>query len=355
MFKKLEAVERRFNEVERKLQDSNILPDELRQLSQEHASLQEIVHTYKEHKQAQVDLDSAKELLQDSDDDIRTIAKEEINELEPKIVKLEKELNVLLLPKDPNDEKDVILEIRGGAGGDEAALFAGDLLRMYQRYSDRRKWKVEVLNISGSGIGGIKEVSAVISGARVYSRLKNEAGVHRVQRVPETESQGRIHTSTVTVAIMPEAEEVDLVIKPTDLKIDVFRAGGAGGQHVNTTDSAVRITHLPTGTIVNIQDEKSQHKNKEKAMKILRSRILEAERAKAAEEQSALRKSMVGTGDRSERIRTYNFPQSRLTDHRIGLTLHSLDSIMGGDLDPVIDALIAHNQAELMKNSDDIL
>lgn len=354
MFKKLEAVEKRFHEIEHQLQDPSLSTDDLRKLSKEHSDLREIVDTYQVYKKTNSDLTEAKAILsEESDADMREIAKEEIASLEPEIERLETELNFLLLPKDPNDGKNVVLEIRGGAGGDEAALFAGDLYRMYQKYADRRGWRVETLSISGIGIGGVKEVSALITGDKVYSRLRNEAGVHRVQRVPDTESQGRIHTSTVTVAVMAEAEEVDIKINPTDLKIDVFRAGGAGGQHVNTTDSAVRITHIPTGTVVSIQDEKSQHKNKEKALKILRSRILDAEQAKAAAEHAATRKAMVGTGDRSERIRTYNFPQSRVTDHRIGLTLHSLDAVMEGDVDQVIDPLLAHYQAELLKNSAD--
>ncbi len=352
MFKKLDAVEKRFHEVEHQLQNPGLSPDDLRKLSKEHADLHEVVGIYAIFKKSSQDLKDAKELLsEESDEEIREIAKEEISSLEPEIERLEKVLNILLLPKDPNDARNVILEIRGGAGGDEAALFAGDLFRMYQKYADKRGWKVDVLSISGIGIGGVKEISAMITGGRVYSRLKNEAGVHRVQRVPDTESQGRIHTSTVTVAILPEAEEVDVQINPTDLKIDVFRAGGAGGQHVNTTDSAVRITHIPTGTVVSIQDEKSQHKNKDKALKILRARVLDAEIEKAQKKHAATRKAMVGTGDRSERIRTYNFPQSRVTDHRIGLTLHSLDAVMEGDVDQVIDPLIAHYQAEMLKNS----
>ncbi len=346
MFKKLDAVEKRFHEIEHQLQNPDLNSDDLRKLSKEHSDLKEVVDTYAVFKKSNNDLKEAKELLADeSDEEMRDIAKEEISSLEPEIERLEKELNILLLPKDPNDSKNVILEIRGGAGGDEAALFAGDLFRMYQKYADKRRWKVDVLGISGIGIGGVKEVAAMITGDRVYSRLKNEAGVHRVQRVPDTESQGRIHTSTVTVAVMPEAEEVDIQINPTDLKIDVFRAGGAGGQHVNTTDSAVRITHLPTGTVVSIQDEKSQHKNKDKALKILRARVLEAEQAKAAAEHSATRKAMVGTGDRSERIRTYNFPQSRITDHRINMSSHNLQTVLAeGDLDEFIDALIAEDE-----------
>ncbi len=355
MFKKLEAVERRFLEIEGKLQDGTITRDDLRKLSQEHSNLQGIVHCFREFRQAEKDLVSAKEILRENDEELRSMAKEEVSMLEPRIKEIKKTLNTLLLPQDPNDDKNIILEIRAGAGGDEAALFAAELFRMYQKYAEKRNWRVEVMNISGIGIGGVKEVSASITGVKVYSRLKNEAGVHRVQRVPDTESQGRVHTSTATVAILPEAEEVDVKINPAELRIDVYRSSGAGGQHVNTTDSAVRITHLPTGIVVSIQDEKSQHKNKDKAMKILRSRILEGEVARVQAEQSASRKSMIGTGDRSERVRTYNFPQGRLTDHRIGLTLHSLSAVVNGDLDPVIDALIAHVQAEQMKNSDSVI
>lgn len=355
MFKKLEAVEKRFIEVEHKLQDGSLSPADIKRLSKEHADLSDLVNCFRKFKDAEASLASAKELLGDNDPDMRAAAKEEISSLEPLIEQLKAELNILLLPKDPNDDKNVILEIRAGAGGDEAGLFAAEAYRMYQRYAEKRGWRVEMMGANATGVGGIKEISALISGDKVYSRLKNEAGVHRVQRVPETEAQGRVHTSTITVAILPEAEEVDVQINQADLRIDVFRSGGSGGQSVNTTDSAVRITHLPTGTVVSMQDEKSQTKNKEKAMKILRSRILEAERAKQAAEFAANRKSMVGTGDRSERIRTYNFPQSRMTDHRIGLTLHSLPAIMNGDLDEVIDALIAHEQAEQLKNAGDIL
>jgi peptide chain release factor 1 len=355
MFSKLEAVEKRFEDLERKLQDPTIGPNDIRQFSKEHADLRELVESYRQFRQAEADLKGAKELLEDSDPEMRTFAKEEITRLEALLESLTKALNILLLPKDPNDEKNVILEVRAGAGGDEAALFAAEMFRMYQRYADKRGWRVEVLSTNGTGLGGLKEISALISGDKVYSRLKNEGGVHRVQRVPDTETQGRVHTSTVTVAVLPEAEEVDVQINPADLRIDVMRASGSGGQSVNTTDSAVRIVHLPTGTEVKCQDEKSQHKNRDKAMKILRSRLLQAEIEKAEAAHSAARRSMVGTGDRSERIRTYNFPQSRCTDHRIGLTAHNLPDIMEGDLDGVIEPLIAHAQAELLKNSSSIL
>lgn len=355
MFKKLEEVEKRFEDLERKLQDPTINSNDIRKYSKEHADLRELVDAYRIHRQLETDLESSKELLNDSDAEMRAMGKEEITRIQLELEESTKKINVLLLPKDPNDEKNVVLEIRAGTGGDEAALFAFEMFRMYQRYADTRGWKVEVLSTNSTGIGGLKEVTALISGTMVYSRLKNEGGVHRVQRVPDTETQGRIHTSTVTVAVLPEAEEVDIVINPNDLRIDVMRSGGSGGQSVNTTDSAVRIVHIPTGTEVKCQDEKSQHKNRDKAMKILRSRLLKAEIEKKEAAETAARRSMVGTGDRSERIRTYNFPQSRCTDHRIGLTLHSLTDIMNGTLDPVVDALIAHTQAEQLKNSSSVL
>lgn len=355
MFKKLEAVEKRFEDLERKLQDPTINSNDIRVFSKEHSSLREIVEVYRAYRQAQQDIADSKELMNDSDAEMRAVAKEEITRAELAVAELTKQLNILLLPKDPNDDKNVVLEVRAGAGGDEAGLFAAEMYRMYQRYADKRGWKVEILSTSGTGIGGLKEVSALISGDKVYSRMKNEGGVHRVQRVPDTETQGRIHTSTVTVAVLPEAEEVDIVINPNDLRIDVMRSGGSGGQSVNTTDSAVRIVHIPTGTEVKCQDEKSQHKNRDKAMKILRSRLLAAEVEKVNAAETAARRSMVGTGDRSERIRTYNFPQSRCTDHRIGLTVHSLNEIMEGSLDTMIDPLIAHHQAELLKNSSSVL
>lgn len=355
MFRKLDEVERRFDDLERKLQDPSIGPADIRKFSKEHSDLQELVTCYRDYKKASSDLASAKEMINDGDSDIRAMAKEDINRLEPYIQELEARLKILLLPKDPNDEKNVILEIRAGAGGDEASIFAGEMFRMYQRYADKRGWRVELLSANSTGTGGFKEISATISGDKVYSRLKNEGGVHRVQRVPQTETQGRVHTSTVTVAVLPEAEEVDITINPNDLRIDVMRSGGSGGQSVNTTDSAVRIVHIPTGVEVKCQDEKSQHKNKDKAMKILRARLLQAEIEKAQAAETAARRSMVGTGDRSERIRTYNFPQSRLTDHRIGLTVHNLPDVMEGFLDGVVDALIAYTQAEQLKNSTSIL
>ena len=288
-------------------------------------------------------------LEEESDEEMKELAKEELNDSKKRIEELEQELKILLLPKDPNDDKNVIIEIRGGAGGEESALFANSLFRMYSMYAETKGWKTEVLNSNPTELGGFKEISFMITGDGAYSRFKFESGVHRVQRVPETESQGRIHTSTVTVAVLPEAEEVDLQISPTDLQIDTFRSSGAGGQHINKTESAIRITHIPTGTVVECQDERSQHKNKDKAMKILRSRILEAERAKQNEAIAGERKSQVGTGDRSERIRTYNFPQGRVSDHRIGLTLYKIEAIMNGDLDELIDALITADTAEKLK------
>jgi len=355
VFRKLEQVESRFEDLERKLQDPTINPNDIRKFSKEHSDLRELVDSYRLYRQSEQELASSKELMSDSDAEMRAFAKEEITRLEVLLEELTTKLNVLLLPKDPNDEKNVVLEIRAGAGGDEAGLFAAEMFRMYERYAAKRNWRIEIMSFAATGIGGTKEVTALISGDKVYSRLKNEGGVHRVQRVPDTETQGRIHTSTVTVAVLPEAEEVDVQINPNDLRIDVMRASGSGGQSVNTTDSAVRIVHIPTGTEVKCQDEKSQHKNRDKAMKILRSRLLAAEIEKANALETTARRSMVGTGDRSERIRTYNFPQSRLTDHRIGLTVHNLPDVMEGSLDDVIDALIAHTQAELLKNSSSLL
>jgi peptide chain release factor 1 len=351
MFDKLEAVAGRFQEIEARLADPDLgnRPGEFRRLSQEHAQLQEIVAEYLRYKSLKSELASNRELLAEKDDEIASMAKDEIKRLEPEVTESEQRLRILLLPKDPNDEKNIVLEVRAGAGGDEAALFAGELFRMYQRFAEKQGWRVELLSTNPTGIGGFKEVVAMIQGDRVYSRLKYEGGVHRVQRVPATEAQGRIHTSTVTVAVLPEAEEVDVQINPVDLRIDVFRSGGAGGQGVNTTDSAVRITHLPSGLVVVCQDERSQLKNKDKAMKILRSRLLEAEQERAAREHGDARRSMVGTGDRSERIRTYNFPQGRLTDHRIGLTLYQLPEVMEGKVDEVLAALQAHDQMEKLK------
>lgn len=349
MFDKLEEVEQKFHILEGRLGDPELAnkPDEFRRLSREHSGLIELVEEYRRYKNLKNQVESNKELLSDSD--FGPIAKEELKTLEPDLQASMSKLQILLLPQDPNDNKNIVLELRSGAGGEEASLFVAELYRAYQRYAEKQGWKVEVLSANPTGLGGLREIIAMIEGQKVYAKLKWEGGVHRVQRVPQTETQGRVHTSTVTVAVLPEAEEVDVTINPTDLRIDVFRSGGAGGQGVNTTDSAVRITHLPSGLVVVCQDERSQHKNKDKAMKILRSRLLDAEQARAAKEHSDARRSMVGTGDRSERIRTYNFPQSRLTDHRIGLTLHQLPEIMEGKLEPVIDALIGHHQIESLK------
>jgi peptide chain release factor 1 len=348
---KLKSVESRFLEIESKLGDPDLAdkPAEFRKLSQEHASLQDLIAEFRSFKKLQSDIASNKELVGGKDVELSDLAKEELRALEPALEESQKRLQVLLLPKDPNDEKNILFEIRAGAGGDEAGLFVGELFRLYQRYCERQGWRVEVMSASPTGIGGFKEIIALVTGHKVFSRLKWEGGVHRVQRVPATEAQGRIHTSTVTVAVLPEAEEVDVSINPQDLRIDVFRSGGAGGQGVNTTDSAVRITHLPSGLVVVCQDERSQLKNKDKAMRILRSRLLEQEQEKAAKEHSAQRKSMVGTGDRSERIRTYNFPQGRLTDHRIGLTLYQLPEVMEGKIDEILNGLQAHYQMEALK------
>jgi len=351
MFDKLEAVEARFKELESRLSDPDLAnrPAEFRKLSRERSALIELVNEYCRYKELRAQIASNKELLSDSDAEIARMAKDELRELEPQLEESEHKLQILLLPKDPNDDKNVMLEIRAGAGGEEAALFAGELFRLYQKYAEHQGWRVELLSANPTGIGGFKEIIAMVEGQRVFSRLKWEGGVHRVQRVPETEAQGRIHTSTVTVAILPEAEDVDVAINPVDLRIDVFRSGGAGGQGVNTTDSAVRITHVPSGLVVVCQDERSQLKNKDKAMKILRSRLLDIERERAEKEHSDARRSMVGTGDRSERIRTYNFPQGRLTDHRIGLTIYQLPEVMEGKIDEIINGLQAHYQMEALK------
>lgn len=351
MFGKLEEIEAKYEELEQELAQPDIFNDQERykKVSKAHADLGEIVAVFREYRQVVQDLQDNREMLHDSDPDIQEMAKMEIDELEPQMPTLEERLKILLLPKDPMDEKNIILEIRAGTGGDEAALFAADLYRMYGRYAENNGWKVEEMSSNSTGSGGLKEVIATISGDMVYSKLKYESGTHRVQRVPATESQGRIHTSAVTVAIMPEAEEVDVDLRNEDLRIDVFRASGPGGQSVNTTDSAIRVTHVPTGLVVICQDEKSQHKNKAKALKVLRSRLLQLEQEKAKAEEDATRRSQVGSGDRSERIRTYNFPQGRVSDHRINLTLHSLHKVMEGELDEMTDALISHFQAEAMK------
>lgn len=348
MFEQLEELEKRYDDMSNKINDPDIISDQSlwRELMKEHSDITPIIEKYREWKTMQIQMQDALELLDSGEEELKELAKEELAESKDQLELLKEEITLLLLPKDVNDEKNVIMEIRGGAGGDEAALFAGDLFRMYGRYAEGRRWKTEILSANENDLGGFKEIVFMIQGQGAYSRFKFESGVHRVQRIPTTESGGRIHTSTVTVAVMPEAEEVDVSIDKNDLRIDVFRSSGNGGQCVNTTDSAVRITHLPTGIVVSCQDEKSQIKNKAKALKVLYARLYEQEREKHDAEISADRKSQVGTGDRSERIRTYNFPQGRVTDHRIGLTLHKLDSILEGNLDEVIDALITTDQTE---------
>ena len=355
MFDKLSFIEDRFNELESKISDPAIIADQdlWRKLCKEHSDISPIVEKFKEYKALENAIKEAKELLDsDIDKDFRELAEMDLAESKEKIDIVKEEMKILLLPKDPNDGKNVIVEIRGGAGGDEAALFAGDLLRMYSMYAETQRWKVEILSSNPTDIGGYKEVSFAINGQNAYSRLKFESGVHRVQRIPSTESGGRIHTSTVTVAVLPEVEDVEIEINQNDLRIDVFRAGGPGGQCVNTTDSAVRITHLPTGVVVSCQDEKSQLKNKEKAMKILRSRVYDLAEQERNAQIAEARKSQVGTGDRSERIRTYNYPQGRVTDHRVGLTLHRLEAVLNGDLDEIIDTLITTDQSEKLKLSE---
>lgn len=350
MFANLEEVVDRFYEVESHLSDPAVISDQkrYRELTKEHADLSGIVAVYGKYKQVCTDIEDNRELLQDSDPEMKELAKAELSILEAERTELESELRLLLLPKDPNDEKNIILEIRAGTGGDEAALFSADLFRMYNRYADRNRWKVEMMSVSETDGGGFKEVVALISGERVYSRLKFESGTHRVQRVPDTETQGRIHTSACTVAVLPEAEDVDIDISMSDLRIDLYRASGAGGQHVNKTESAVRLTHIPTGVVVACQDESSQHKNKAKALKVLKSRIYDQMQAEQQAAMAADRKNQVGSGDRSERIRTYNYPQGRCTDHRIGLTLYKLDAIMQGDVDEIIEALITDQQSAQM-------
>lgn len=352
MLERLNFIENKYEELTIKISDPSIIADqkEWQRLCKEHADMEVLVNKYREYKKAEEGLEAAKQMLEEeSDREMREMAQEEIKDLTESMETLKNELQILLLPKDPNDEKNVFIEIRGGTGGEEAALFAADLFRMYTRYAEVKGWKVEMMSSNETDIGGFKEVVFMIKGSGAYSKLKYESGVHRVQRVPDTEASGRIHTSASTVAVLPEVDDVEVDINPNDLRIDVFRSSGHGGQSVNTTDSAVRITHIPTGFVVSCQDEKSQLKNKEKALKILKARLYE----KAEEERAASiaqdRKSQVGSGDRSERIRTYNFPQGRVTDHRIGLTLYRLESFMNGDIDEVINALIAEDQAEKMK------
>ncbi len=353
MFDRLEQLEARYDELGSQLAQTEIQQDReaYQKIAKQHRDIEETVESYRSLKQTRQALDDARLMLTESDPDLRAMAVEEVAALEPRLVEIEAALRILLLPKDPNDDKNVILEIRAGTGGDEASLFAAEVFRMYVRFAEQHRWKVEILSSSESAVGGMKEVIALIEGDRVYSQMKYESGVHRVQRVPATETQGRVHTSAVTVAVLPEAEEVDIKIEAKDLRIDTFCSSGPGGQSVNTTYSAIRITHLPTNTVVSCQDEKSQIKNREKAMRVLRSRLYEVEMERQHAALARERKQQVGTGDRSEKIRTYNFPQNRLTDHRIGLTLHQLDLILEGRLQPVLDALIAHDQAEQLKAS----
>ncbi len=353
MFAKVKEIEERYIELEADLGDPEVVRNQkvYQTYAKEHSMLTPIITAFRKHQSLQDEILDNQSLLDDSDPEIRQLAKEELDNLSSSLSNIEQNLKILLIPKDPNDDKNILLEIRAGTGGDEAALFAADLFRMYSRYAESRGWKTEILSQHITGIGGLKEIIILVEGNLVFSRLKYESGVHRVQRVPETETQGRIHTSAVTVAVLPEAEEIDVEVKQEDLRIDVYRSSGCGGQHVNTTDSAVRITHLPTGLVVTCQDEKSQHKNKAKAMKVLRSRLLDLETAQQQSKISEERKTMVGSGDRSERIRTYNFPQGRVSDHRIGLTLYKLEGLLQGDLDLVIEPLITHFQTEALKKS----
>lgn len=355
MFENLSVFENRYEELNMKLYDPAVAADRnlYRDLMKEHKEIEPIVEKYRALKKAEASLEDAEAILNDSeaDKELRQMASDEMSAAKSDIESISEELEILLLPRDPNDDRSVIVEIRGGAGGEEAALFAYNLYRMYTMYAEKRGWKTEIVSLNETELGGFKEVSFTIDGDGAYSRLKFESGVHRVQRVPETETQGRIHTSTATVAVLPEADEVELEIDPKDLKIDTFRSSGAGGQHINKTSSAIRVTHLPTGTVVECQDERSQYKNKDKALRVLRARLLDAKVAAQNAEIAANRKSQVGTGDRSERIRTYNYPQLRVTDHRIGLTIYRLFDVLNGDLDEIIDALIAADRAEKLKES----
>ena len=352
MFDKLDFISDKYEELAMKVADPDVINDQPRwqKYIKEMGEMEPIVNKYKEYKIAKEEISEAKEMLDSGDEELKELAKMELSELEAKLPQMEEDLKILLLPKDPNDEKNVFLEIRAGTGGEEAALFAQDLLRMYLRYAERRGWKTEIMDANDTGIGGIKEAIVLIKGKGAYSRLKYESGTHRVQRVPETESSGRIHTSAATVAVLPEVDDVEVEINPNDVRVDVYRSSGNGGQCVNTTDSAVRLTHIPTGLVVTCQDEKSQIKNKEKAFKVLRSRLYDLKLQEQNDEISAERRSQVGSGDRSERIRTYNFPQGRVTDHRIGMTLYKLDGFLDGEIDEIIDGLITSDQAEKMKN-----
>jgi peptide chain release factor 1 len=348
---RLEETERRYNQLSEEMANPDAMRDQsaYQKAAKAASDISEVVNKYRAWKEAKQALEEATELLQSGDPDMVELAQEEAESQRKRLTDLEEELRVLLLPKDPNDDKGVVLEVRAGTGGSEATLFAAEIFRMYTRYAEVNRWKVEVLSSSESEVGGFKEIIALITGDRVYSRMKFESGVHRVQRVPQTETQGRVHTSAVTVAVLPQAEEVDVEIDPTEIRVDTFCSSGPGGQSVNTTYSAIRITHLPTGLVVSCQDEKSQVKNRKKALLVLRSRLLEMEQSKQHEAEADARRSMVGTGDRSEKIRTYNFPQQRVTDHRIGLTLHQLDLVMEGRIDPLIDGLVSHNQSQLLK------
>ena len=353
MFEKIEIFDKRYTELNRRLYEPSVAanPEEYQKVMKEVKSIEEIVLTYRDYKAAVQTEQESLEILESGDAELRELAQMELDKAKEKIEELSEQLKILLLPKDPNDDRNVIVEIRGGAGGEESALFSAVLFRMYTMYAERRGYRVEVVNANETELGGYKEISFMIEGDGAYSRFKFESGVHRVQRVPETESQGRVHTSTTTVAVLPEAEDVELEIDPKDLKIDTFRSSGAGGQHINKTSSAIRVTHIPTGTVVECQDERSQYKNKDKALKVLKSRLLKEKQDKQASEIAADRKSQVGPGDRSERIRTYNYPQGRLTDHRIGLTLYKLEDILNGNLDEVIDALITADRAEKLRES----
>ncbi len=352
MFDKLDFITEKYDELAQKVSDPEVINNQpvWQKLIKEMGEMEPIVKAYKEYKKAKTELADAKEILEEGDEEMRELAKLEIGELEETIESQEAELKILLLPKDPNDEKNVILEVRAGTGGEEAALFGADLLRMYTRYAERNRWKTELIDINDTGMGGIKEAIMLIKGKGAYSRLKYESGAHRVQRVPETESSGRVHTSAATIAVLPEVDDVEVDLNPNDVRVDVYRASGNGGQCVNTTDSAVRLTHEPTGLVVTCQDEKSQIKNKEKAFKVLKARLYDLEMQKQQDEIAGQRKSMVGSGDRSERIRTYNFPQGRVSDHRIGMTIYKLDTFLDGDIDEIIDGLITSDQAEKMKN-----
>ena len=354
MFEKIEIFDKRYRELNQRLYEPGVAadPDKYQKTMKEIKSIEEIVLTYREYKKALQTESESLEILGDaSDPELRELARAELDEAKEQLEKLEEQLNILLLPKDPNDERNVIVEIRGGTGGEESALFSAVLFRMYTMYAEKRGYRVEVINQNETELGGFKEISFMIEGEGAYSRFKFESGVHRVQRVPETESQGRVHTSAATVAVLPEAEDVELEIDPKDLKIDTFRSSGAGGQHINKTSSAIRITHIPTGMVVECQDERSQYKNKDKALRVLKSRLLKEKQDKQADEIAADRKSQIGSGDRSEKIRTYNYPQDRITDHRIGLTLYKLESVLNGNLDEVIDALIAADRAEKLRES----